>query len=121
VSEEERIEFQKELSVYSKEELLDKYIDELEENCSLSNLWCKSQEENERLNELVKGLREKYENLLTDYRISIEKRVKLEQKIDKAIEYIENNVLTYINEDDLESITDKEENELIKILGSDKE
>lgn len=45
----------------------------------------------------------------------------LQERIDKAIEYIENNVLTYIDEDGLESITDKEENELIKILRGDKE
>ena len=45
----------------------------------------------------------------------------LQERIDKAIEYIESNVLTYIDEDGLESITDKEENELIKILRGDKE
>ena len=45
----------------------------------------------------------------------------LQERIDKAIEYIENNVLSYIDEDGLESITDKEENELIKILRGDKE
>ena len=43
------------------------------------------------------------------------------ERIDKAIEYIENNVLSYVDEDGLESITDKEENELIKILRGDKE
>jgi hypothetical protein len=48
-------------------------------------------------------------------------RKELREIIDKAIEYIENNVLTYIDEDGLESITDKEENELIKILRGDKE
>ena len=70
----------------------------------------------------INELQEKNKKLITDYRMSIEKRVKLEQRIDKGIEYIENNVLSYIDEDGLESITDKEENELLNILrGEDKE
>ena len=56
MSEEDRIELKKELSVYLKEELLEKYIDELEENVVLSNLWCKSQEENKILYSIVEGL-----------------------------------------------------------------
>ena len=69
----------------------------------------------------INELQEKNKKLITDYRMSIEKRVELKQRIDKAIEYIENNVLSYVDEDGLESITDKEENELIKILRGDKE
>lgn len=46
---------------------------------------------------------------------------RLNNIIKQAIEYIENNVLIYIDEDGLESITDKEENELLGILRGDKE
>ena len=38
---------------YSKAQMIQKYIDELEENCTLSDLWCKSQEENKRLNNII--------------------------------------------------------------------
>ena len=53
MSEEDRTELKKELSVYSKVELLEKYIDELEENCTLSDLWCKS---SQRINSAIEYL-----------------------------------------------------------------
>ena len=44
-----------------------------------------------KLVDMVTELQEKYNSLITDYRLSIEKRVKLEQKIDTAVEYIKEN------------------------------
>jgi len=43
---------------YSKEEMIEKYIDEFEENAKLSDLWCKSQQENKQLKEDKKKARE---------------------------------------------------------------
>ena len=53
MSEEDRIELKKELSVYSKEELLEKYIDELEENHILTDQWYKS---SQRINSAIEYL-----------------------------------------------------------------
>ena len=33
--------------------MIEKYIDELEENSKLSELWCKSQQENRKLKEVI--------------------------------------------------------------------
>ena len=55
MSEEEKLQLENEcLLKYSKAQMIKKYIDELEENCTLSDLWCKSQEENKRLNNIIK-------------------------------------------------------------------
>lgn len=53
MSEEDRIELKKELSIYSKEELLEKYIDELEENHILTNQWYKSSQRINRAREYI--------------------------------------------------------------------
>lgn len=37
----------------SKAQAINKYIDELEENSKLSELWCKSQEENQKYKEVI--------------------------------------------------------------------
>lgn len=50
MSEEDRLELKKELLVYSKEELIEKYIDELEENSILTNQWYKS---SQRINKAI--------------------------------------------------------------------
>lgn len=42
MSEKERLEYKEELSCYSKEEMIEKYIDEVEENEILTNQWYKS-------------------------------------------------------------------------------
>ena len=61
MSEEDRLQLENEcLMKYSKAQMIQKYIDELDESSKLSELWCKSQEENREL----------------------------QQRIDKAIEYI---------------------------------
>ena len=57
MSEEEKLQLENEcLLKYSKAQMIQKYIDELEENCTLSDLWCKSQEENKRLNNIINEL-----------------------------------------------------------------
>ena len=54
MSEEEKLQLENEcLLKYSKAQMIQKYINELEENCTLSDLWCKSQEENKRLNNII--------------------------------------------------------------------
>lgn len=54
MSEEEKLQLENEcLLKYTKAQMIRKYIDELEENCNLSDLWCKSQEENKRLNNII--------------------------------------------------------------------
>lgn len=102
----------------SKAQAINKYIDELEESSKLSELWCKSQETVKNLenklntqrkyyqNRLMKiqqenkQLKEKIENLTTLVVCGDTKQIKntaqykleqLQQRIDKAIEYIENN------------------------------
>lgn len=50
MSEEEKLQLENEcLMKYSKAQMIQKYIDELEESSKLSELWCKSQEENKQL------------------------------------------------------------------------
>ena len=50
MSEEEKLQLENEcLMKYSKAQIIQKYIDELEESSKLSELWCKSQEENKQL------------------------------------------------------------------------
>ena len=47
MSEEEKLQLENEcLMKYSKAQMIQKYIDELEESSKLSELWCKSQQEN---------------------------------------------------------------------------
>lgn len=52
MNQEERLLLENELLMTcSKAQAIDKYIDELEENSKLSELWCKSQQENQQLKE----------------------------------------------------------------------
>lgn len=63
MSEEEKLQLENEcLLKYSKAQMIQKYIDELEENCVLSDLWCKSQEENKQLHTIIKEVRELLKN-----------------------------------------------------------
>ena len=63
MSEEEKLQLEQEcLLKYSKAQMIQKYIDELEENCTLSDLWCKSQEENKQLHFIIKEVRKLVEN-----------------------------------------------------------
>lgn len=53
----ERLQLENELLMNcSKAQMIEKYIDELEENSKLSELWYKSQEENRRLKEVFDKL-----------------------------------------------------------------
>lgn len=54
MSKEEKLQLENEcLMKYSKAQMIQKYIDELEESSKLSELWCKSQEENRKLKEVI--------------------------------------------------------------------
>ena len=58
MSEEEKLQLENEcLMKYSKAQMIQKYIDELEESSKLSELWCKSQEENRKLKEVIDKVR----------------------------------------------------------------
>ena len=58
MNKEERLQLENEcLMKYSKAQMIEKYIDELEENSKLSELWCKSQEENQKYKEVIDKVR----------------------------------------------------------------
>ncbi len=57
MNKEDRLELKKELSVYSKEELIEKYIDEIEETAILTNQWYKSAQ---KINKAIKYLEQPY-------------------------------------------------------------
>ena len=82
MNEKERLQLENELLMTcSKAQAINKYIDELEESSKLSELWCKSQQENQSLKD----------------------------RIEKAIEYIENSYYSKntINIDDIAMTTNK--------------
>lgn len=57
MNDKERLQLEEELLMTcSKAQAINKYIDELEENSKLSELWCKSQQENARLKEDIKNI-----------------------------------------------------------------
>ena len=71
MNEKERLQLEEELLMTcSKAQAINKYIDELEESSKLSELWCKSQQEN----------------------------AQLKDKIDKAVEYIKTNCKEWEND-----------------------
>ena len=54
MSEKEKLQLENEcLMKYSKAKMIQKYIDELEESSKLSELWCKSQKENQKYKEVI--------------------------------------------------------------------
>lgn len=80
MSEKERLQIENELLMTcSKAQAINKYIDELEENSKLSELWCKSQQENKKLN----GAIQTYDILL---KANIEENKKLKDNWDKLKE-----------------------------------
>ena len=59
MSKEEKLQLENEcLMKYSKAQMIQKYIDELDESSKLSELWCKSQEENRKLEDNWNKLKE---------------------------------------------------------------
>ena len=80
MSEKERLQLENELLLTcSKAQAINKYIDELEESSKLSELWCKSQQENKQLKEVIEEVREE-----------IEKSVLIEGVRETGIGYYEN-------------------------------
>ena len=70
MNEEEKLQIEQEcLLKYSKAQMIQKYIDELEESIVLSNLWCKSQE---RINKAIEYKRQLLFDLNKQY-ITFEK------------------------------------------------
>lgn len=54
MNKEERLQLENECLIkHSKAQMIQKYIDEFEENITLSELWCKSQEENQKYKEVI--------------------------------------------------------------------
>lgn len=57
MNDKERLQLEEELLMTcSKAQAINKYIDELEESSKLSELWCKSQQENARLKDKLKDI-----------------------------------------------------------------
>ena len=68
VNDKERLQLEEELLMTcSKAQAINKYIDELEESSKLSELWCKSQQENARLKDKIKDLEEWLEAMASMY------------------------------------------------------
>lgn len=121
MSEEERFKLENELLMTkSKAQMIQKYIDELEENCTLSDLWCKSQEENKELKQKVKY----YENFeinktVDEIRLENNKREKelqdqLQQEKNK-IKEVREKLLCYGETFDLK-VHQQMQKELLEIL-----
>ena len=61
VNDKERLQLEEELLMTcSKAQAINKYIDELEESSKLSELWCKSQQENTRLKDKIEKTKQFY-------------------------------------------------------------
>lgn len=99
MSEEERLQLENELLLTcSKAQAINKYIDELEENSKLSELWCKSQQENKQLKERVAYL-ERSNNRREDTIMSLRSEQQLDlykEVIEEVREYIEQHNYDYI-------------------------
>ena len=71
MSEEEKLQLENKcLMKYSKAQMIQKYIDELEESSKLSELWCKSQEENRKLKEVIDKAIDLVEKLIKEYKLN---------------------------------------------------
>lgn len=94
MSGEERLQLEQELLMTcSKAQAINKYINELEESSKLSELWCKSQQENQRLKERVAYLERSNDrkeetiiNLRMEQELDLYKSV-----LNEVREYIKNN------------------------------
>lgn len=107
MSEKQRLQLENELLMTcSKAQAINKYIDELEESSKLSELWCKSQQENQELKNTVMNLqKELNEENLQCSKYAIENQDLKEQKREwinllemfknqqkEFIEYLENEI-----------------------------
>lgn len=89
MNKEERLELENDLLMTcSKAQAINKYIDELKENMILTNQWYKSQQENKQLKEVIEILKETNKLLLQQKGQLQEDLDMLDNRIDKAIEYI---------------------------------
>lgn len=87
MSKEEKLQLEQEcLLKYSKAQMINKFIDELEESSKLSELWCKSQQENQQLKERI--------NTLKDTQL---KQLSIIQQRDEVIEEAINWIKEYKN------------------------
>ena len=85
MSEEERLQLENELLMTcSKAQAINKYIDELEESSKLSELWCKSQQENNQLKEVIEEVRIAIDYMIGNVDISEIHGTKLKQILDKV-------------------------------------
>jgi hypothetical protein len=114
MSEEERLRLENELLMTcSKAQAINKYIDELEESSKLSELWCKSQQENQQLKERI------------NMTININRKNKeLLSVLEEIREYINKNKYFYsgLQNEDLEiGLFENEINDLLQILDKVKE
>lgn len=122
MSEEERLQLENELLMTcSKAQAINKYIDELEESSKLSELWCKSQQENKQLKEVLERLElinAERSNLIID---DMKQLTKYKSVLDEIREYIKENI-TPDSEYTLYMEMRKENyNELLQILDKVKE
>ena len=90
MSEKERLQLENEcLMKYSKAQMIQKYIDELEESSKLSELWCKSQQENQELKKQLDELQTLYNNMFKCHCNRVQVETLLEQQ-KEFIEYLKN-------------------------------
>ena len=125
MNEKERLQLESELLMTcSKAQAINKYIDELEESSKLSELWCKSQQENEKLKEkntiyksTIKGQYNKIKELQNSKRISKEVHKKRNKKLQEENERLKEDIkhlVNIINNNCLELTTTEEEFESLK-------
>ena len=68
VNDKERLQLEEELLMTcSKAQAINKYIDELEESSKLSELWCKSQQENTRLKDKLNKINDLLNEPIFEY------------------------------------------------------
>lgn len=110
MSEEERLQLENELLMTcSKAQAINKYIDELEESSKLSELWCKSQQENQQLKEDYSKLLETskaYKKLLKTTMQKEHKAIKVLDEIREQLK-LERKIALSLNKPYTVSVIDK--------------
>ena len=93
MSEKERLQLENEcLMKYSKAQMIQKYIDELEESSKLSELWCKSQQENQKYKEVIFKIKMIISARIKEYQKKIDNEIDMGSQGDhfKICRYEEN-------------------------------